>query len=241
MDDVRSETDVGGFYDDYVERQLAVGVNDRHRAILRWLRRFGLRAGHRVLEIGCGVGTVTQLIAKELGPRGSLLAVDLSPRSIEVATARLAGFANVRLLAGDVLETEITGPFDAVVLPDVIEHIPLEMHGALFSRVAAWLAPGGFVLLHYPNPYHLEWCQVHRPEELQIIDQPIYADRLLANAYPHGLALDFMQTYSIWIRDGDYTVAVLRPKPTAWDPTPIPEPRRSLTSRIAGRVRRLTA
>lgn len=238
---MQSATDVGGFYDDYVGRQLAVGVNDRHRAILRWLQRFGLRADHRVLEIGCGVGTVTQLIAEELGPRGSLIALDLSPRSVEVATARLTGFANVRLLAGDVLESEIAGPFDVVVLPDVIEHIPLETHSALFGRIASWLAPDGFVLLHYPNPHHLAWCQVHRPEELQIIDQPIHADQLLANAYPHGLSLDFMQTYSIWIRDGDYVVAVLRPEPTTWDPAPLPEPRRSLRSRVAGRLRRLTA
>ncbi len=78
--------DLKAFYDEYVGRQLAVGVNERHHAILRWLRRFGLCRGDRVLEIGCGVGTLTGLIASAIGPEGFLLAVDLSPKSIEAAS-----------------------------------------------------------------------------------------------------------------------------------------------------------
>jgi trans-aconitate 2-methyltransferase len=203
--------DARKFYDAYVDLELATGINDRHHSIMRWLRRAGLGPRHRVLEIGCGIGQLTELLAKEVGDGGSILAMDLSPRSVEVAGQRLAGFPYVELVAGDILETEIEGTFDVVVLPDVIEHIPIEGHGQLFARVAASLKPTGFVLLHYPNPHYLAWCHENTPDALQVIDQPIHADQLLANAYPSGLYLDFFQTYPIWIREGDYAVAVLRP------------------------------
>lgn len=231
--------DVTAFYDDYVGRQARVGINARHQAILGWAKRFGLRDGQRVLEIGAGIGTVTQLLSDAVGPRGSVLGVDLSPKSIATAQRRLESCSNVQMLAADILRAELKPGFDAIVLPDVIEHIPLEHHAALFERVASWLAPDGFVLLHYPNPLHLQWCHEHHPELLQIIDQPISADVLLANTYRHGLYLEFLQTYSIWIHEGDYVVAVLRAVATPVTFTHIPEPPRSLRRRVGGQLRRL--
>ena len=173
------------FYDDYVERQLRVGVNERHRSILRYLLRFGLQPHHRVLEIGCGVGTLTGLLADELRDGGRLLGVDLSPRSIEAA-----------------------------------------------------LEPGGFVLAHYPNPHYLAWCHDNRPDLLQELDQPVWADRLTADAYGAGLTLEYLETYSIWIREGDYQVALLRPRPARPDFHTIPE-RRGVGRRIRERLRGL--
>ncbi len=231
-----SNTDVGDFYDEFVDRQTRVGVNRRHEAIVAWLRRFGLRPDDLVLELGCGVGTVTQLVAEEL-PRGSVLGIDLSPRSVAAARERLAAYENVRLMAADVAAAEVEGEYDVVLLPDVIEHIPLERHDALFERVASWVKPTGFVLLHYPNPHHLEWFHEHHPERLQIVDQPIHADALLADAYRHGLYLDYYERYSIWIREGDYVVAVLRPAGGVGEFTRLPPPRPSLPTRAMRRVK----
>jgi trans-aconitate 2-methyltransferase len=233
-----SREDVTAFYDEFVDRQARVGINRRHEAILAWLKRFGMRADDRVLEIGCGAGTLTQLLAEAL-PGGSVLGFDLSPKSVEAARARLASFGNARVAAGDVLEVDAGGdPYDVVVLPDVIEHIPLEMHDALFGRIAGWVRSDGFVLAHYPNPHHLEWFHQHHPERLQIVDQPIHADVLLANAYRHGLYLDYLERYSIWIREGDYVVAVLRPTSGVGEFTKLPQPPPSLGARVRGLGRR---
>jgi cyclopropane fatty-acyl-phospholipid synthase-like methyltransferase len=125
-----------------------------------------------------------------------------------------------------------------VVLPDVIEHIPLEHHRLLFSRVASWLAPGGFVLLHYPNPWYLQWRHENKPEQVQLIDQPIHADTLTANVYPNGLYLDHLETYPIWISEGDCQVAVLRRKAAQASFTHVQQPR-SITRRLKGAIRRL--
>jgi 2-polyprenyl-3-methyl-5-hydroxy-6-metoxy-1,4-benzoquinol methylase len=224
------------FYDDYVARQLSVGVNARHRAIAAGLRRFGWRPGDRVLEIGSGVGTLTELLAEGQREGGKLVGVDLSPRSIEAARQRLSG-PNIRLIAGDVLELELVGPFDVIVLPDVLEHIPLEHHERLFDRVARWLAPEGFVFLNYPSPHYLAWCHEHRPDLLQAIDQPIHADALLRNVYRSGLYLVHLETYSIWIQEGDYVMAVLRLDAAAHTFTAVVE-RPTIMSRVRRRVAR---
>lgn len=235
-------TEAQTFYDEFVDHQVMVGVNERHHSILRHLKRAGLRPDHRVLEIGSGVGTLTGLLAGYLSPGGSLVGTDLSPKSIDVARVSLAGFGNAELVAGDILELEIGGKFDVVVLPDVIEHIPLEQHPQLFGRIAGWLRPQGFALLNYPNPNFLEWCHEHKPEGLQVIDQPIYTDVLTANAYPHGLYLDYLETYSIWVYERDYQVAVLRRRADATSFTEIPwRPpfRQKLREALALRARRL--
>jgi 2-polyprenyl-3-methyl-5-hydroxy-6-metoxy-1,4-benzoquinol methylase len=227
------------FYDGYVARQLRVGINARHRAIARGLRRFGWRPDDRVLEIGSGVGTLTALLAQGQGDRGELVGVDLSPKSIEAARQRLAAHQHVRLIAGDILKIELGGPFDVIVLPDVIEHIPLEHHAGLFQRVAGWLAPTGFVLLNYPEPHYLSWCREHRPDLLQAIDQPIHADVLLSNCRPAELYLAHLETYSLWVEEGDYVMAVLRLEGSPHTFTPV-APKGSFLTRVAqlmGRAR----
>jgi trans-aconitate 2-methyltransferase len=229
--------DAKTFYDEYVDRQSRVGVNERHRSIVRWLKRAGLRRDQRVLEIGCGIGTLTQLLVDEVS-EGSILALDLSPKSIEMARSRLASASNVHFEAADVLTLDLSEQFNIVVLPDVIEHIPLELHGALFERIAAWLEPDGFALAHYPNPHYQDWLRDNRPDLLQVIDQAVEADALLSHAYASGLYLDFLETYSIWIREGDYVVAVFRPKSGVDRFTELPERRPSLLSRGAARLRR---
>jgi hypothetical protein len=143
------------------------------------------------------------------------------------------------LLVGDLLHADIPGRYDVVVLPDIIEHIPLEVHRDVFKRVAAWVSDSGFVLLHYPNPHYLAWCRSREGAKLQIIDQPVHLDMLLANAYPHGLYLDYFERYSIWVREGDYVVAVLRPEAGIGTFTDLPEPAPTLAARARHHVSRL--
>jgi trans-aconitate 2-methyltransferase len=201
------------FYDAFSAHQVRVGINERHRAIRQWLKRFGLVPGMDVLELGCGVGTLTELIADTLGDTGHLLGVDLSPRSIELAQSRLATRRNVELLTADIVQLKLDRTFDVVVLADVIEHIPLEHHAELFANVRRWVRDTGWVLVHIPNPLFLEWCHRNRPDLLQQIDQPISTETLVANTQPNELYLSYLNTYSIWVQEGDYQVIVLKPRP----------------------------
>jgi ubiquinone/menaquinone biosynthesis C-methylase UbiE len=48
----------------------------------------GIRRGMRVLDLGCGVGDVSMLIAETVGPTGAVVGIDREQRAIETARAR---------------------------------------------------------------------------------------------------------------------------------------------------------
>ena len=67
------------------------------------LDRLRLAGGEHVLEIGCGTAAVTLPLARAVGERGRVIAVDISEPMLEVARQHVAeaGLRNVTLLLGD--------------------------------------------------------------------------------------------------------------------------------------------
>jgi ubiquinone/menaquinone biosynthesis C-methylase UbiE len=74
------------------------------------------REGHRVLDIGCGLGDTTVRLAELVGPAGHAHGVDVAERMIETAIeeAAEAGIENVSFATCDVQETEFDQTFDYV-------------------------------------------------------------------------------------------------------------------------------
>jgi ubiquinone/menaquinone biosynthesis C-methylase UbiE len=70
--------------------------------------------GDRVLDLGCGFGDATQQLAALVGPDGSALGVDASPRFIEAATQEAAGIDNVNFAVADIETATFDGRFDYV-------------------------------------------------------------------------------------------------------------------------------
>ncbi len=96
--------------------QLMLGrLEDPGRA--RWqrplalVRALGLRRGQTVAEIGAGSGYLVRRLARAVGPRGRVYAVDAEPRMLPVLLGRLhrAGIGNV---------TPVLGRDDDPLLPD---------------------------------------------------------------------------------------------------------------------------
>lgn len=214
---------IRSFYDGYATLQAERGINQRHLRIMQWLKQFGLQDGMRVLEIGCGIGTQTELLAEKL-PNGYLLAMDISPRSIEMAKQRLAGKKQVDLRCGDIVTLDVDGTFDMIVLPDVLEHIPISEHEILFQKLAKLLKPEGQVVIHIPSPQSLEWVIQHRPEILQVLDQPLHMGRLIPAITQAGLYPHHLQHYGLWSVDPDATIIVLRHYTKDLPFLPIPPP-----------------
>lgn len=91
-------------------------VSDLQRTMARHaLAELTVRGDERCLDVGCGDGYVTRLIAARL-PRGSVLGIDPSPRMIAAARAAPdpAG-THVRFTEGDVLELPFRADFNLVV------------------------------------------------------------------------------------------------------------------------------
>lgn len=211
QDSEKNRKELVNYYDDYVSRQKHVGVNLRHHSIIEKLKNAGLKSHHKVLEIGCGIGTFTSLLVEDI-KEGSIVSMDISGKSIEEAKQLFGKYTHLQLIHADVVEYDFKEVmFDVVVLPDVLEHIPIEFHDTLFKKISKVLSPSGFVFIHIPNPYFLEWCHKNNPEILQIIDQPITTDILSKSTYPNGLYIHELKTYSIWVVEGDYQYIVLKP------------------------------
>ncbi len=98
--------------------------------------------GARILEVGCGLG---DLIGKLDGSRR--IGIDVSPRMIDLARGRHPGLdLRVADLENDPLPD---GPFDAIVLHEVVGHLDDIQKG--LSRLGPLLAPGGRVIVTYYN------------------------------------------------------------------------------------------
>lgn len=200
---------VSDFYDEYTEQQFQKGIHIRHRTILQNLKKAGLRSDSKVLEIGCGIGTVTHLIAKAT-TNGKVLAVDISPKSIDMARHFNQQFNHVEFAITDMTDFSRPEKFDFVVLPDVIEHIPLAQHPHLFQVISQHLHENSTVAINIPHPLYLTWARKHQTEKLQIIDQPIHTDVLLQNTYAAGMYLHTLESYSLFVEEFDYQWIILK-------------------------------
>lgn len=97
----------------------------------------------RTLEVGCGAGEFSRLLAARAE---RVLAVDLSPRMVALARERSRGCANVDFVNADVTEYPLPAEhFDFVATLTTLHHLPLE---AALRKMASALRPGGvFVCL----------------------------------------------------------------------------------------------
>jgi SAM-dependent methyltransferase len=83
----------------------------------RLFRAAGIGPGDRVLDLGSGVGDVSLLVARLVGPTGIVIGVERSAESIAQAEARVAaaGLGNVSFRQGDATEVAGSEAFDAII------------------------------------------------------------------------------------------------------------------------------
>jgi SAM-dependent methyltransferase len=110
-----------------------------------------LRPGLRVLDVGCGPGSMTLGIAARIG-EGEVVGVDLSDSQVQLAARRAAehGVRNARFRTGDAYALPFAdGQFDAVFSHALLEHLREPVRALReFRRV---LAPGGVIGVATPD------------------------------------------------------------------------------------------
>jgi ubiquinone/menaquinone biosynthesis C-methylase UbiE len=100
-----------------------------------------LPEGASVLELGCGAGSEETV---ELAQRFRLTGVDVSREQIRRARERVPG---AEFVHADFLELDAPDEsFDAVCSFYVLNHVPRELLGQLFDRIARWLRRGGLAM-----------------------------------------------------------------------------------------------
>lgn len=201
--------EISNYYDEFSKKQVKTGINLRHYYLFDKLRYFGLVKNSSVLEIGSGIGTLSELIVKYVS-NGRIVLTDISKENISIAKARLSKFKNVTYHVTDMMNFNSKQTFDFIVLADVIEHIPIDQQPVLFKNLSKLIHSDSVIFINIPHPKIIEYFQKNDPTKLQIIDQAINAGQIMTIAEPLGFRLHFYQSYKLFHNQNDYVIIVFK-------------------------------
>ena len=134
-----------GHSDEEVER-----LETQARIVDPVTRRFwsvaGVEPGMRVLDVGCGAGHTTVLLADMVGEQGQVVGIDNAASAVAVARARSRERRTISYVHGDPTTHTFDAPFDAVVGRYVLmfQRDP----AGFLAGAARHVRPGGVVSFH---------------------------------------------------------------------------------------------
>jgi trans-aconitate 2-methyltransferase len=211
------------------ERYLAFD-DHRTRPAADLLARVPLRAPGRVVDLGCGPGNSTALLA-ERWPDAGVTGVDSAPAMLE--KARASGIrADWR--QADIADWKAEAPVDLLFSNAALQWLP--DHQTLLPRLLGNLRPGGVLAIQMPRNFqaasHVALRELAAEEpwaarlegalQAEPVAPPAWYHDLLA---PHAAALDIWQTEYLQALDGEDPVlrwteaTALRPVLQALDET----------------------
>ncbi len=105
----------------------------------------GIKAGMRVLDVGCGPGCISLQLARLVGPSGAVVGVDKSPRALDLARQRAASehLANVTFVESHLNAFESEQKFDALIGRFVLMFMPDP--AAILRQLSHHVVKGGIV------------------------------------------------------------------------------------------------
>ena len=157
-----------------------VYADERGRPFVDLLNRVGAEKPRGVVDLGCGPGNLTALLARRW-PGANVLGVDSSPEMVSRAVA--GGFRSVRFEVDDVRTWQPASdehPVDVLIANATYQWIPA--HLDLLPRLVGHVAPGGWFAFQVPGnhdePSHV---LLHR-----LATDPRFAEHTRGVARPHS-------------------------------------------------------
>jgi cyclopropane-fatty-acyl-phospholipid synthase len=174
------------------------GVDDAQRAKLDLVcRKLDLRPGQRLLDVGCGWGSLVLHAAGEYGVRA--VGVTLSAEQADLARARIseAGLGDrVQIRLQDYRGVD-DGPYDAIASVGMAEHVGANQLAGYASTLRSLLVPGGR-LLHHAIASHADLTDERVEPRSSFIDRYVFPDGELE---PLGSAITALDRAGLEVRD----------------------------------------
>ncbi len=123
-------------------------LSEAEEAALRTtVERAGIRDGMKVLDLGCGWGSLSLWVAEHFpGSNVTSVSNSQSQRDFIVATAAERGIGNINVIVCDMNEFEASDTFDRIVSVEMFEH--MRNYDELFRRIRSWLVADGRFFMH---------------------------------------------------------------------------------------------
>ena len=126
--------------------------------ILNW---YAFQENSDILEIGCGMGAITELLCQKAK---SVTSVELSKRRASAAYLRCRNYSNLEIIVGNLNDIEFEKKFDYITLIGVLEYQGRYTDSEnpfkdFLSKIKSLLKPNGKLLIAIENKYGLKyWC-----------------------------------------------------------------------------------
>lgn len=207
--------DVRAYYDEFLRYRMTsyrIDGNPRIEAAISRILPL-LRDTDRVLDVGCGIGIVSERLARRV-TAGKVHGIDISPMNIWYAerttrAGNLSFASHEAVNELDAASMELGGPADVVVLVDSIEHIPEADRPGFLRMLRGISSDSALLVITYPSPQYQRYLRENNPGELQVIDNSIELATLVEEAASAGYLLRHYSLECIW-RPGDYCHVILQ-------------------------------
>jgi len=187
------------------------------------VRRAGITDGMRVLDLGCGWGSLSLWIAEHF-PNTSVMSVSnsTSQRDFIVERSKERAIENLEVVTCDMNDFATDRRFDRVVSVEMFEH--MRNYGELFRRIDEWLLPDGrffmHIFCHRSTPYEYldkgpaDWMSRH------FFSGGIMPSADLPLRFPGNLSIDkrwhwngqhYAKTCNAWLSKMDANEDAIKP------------------------------
>ncbi|MDN3667824.1 class I SAM-dependent methyltransferase [Echinicola jeungdonensis] len=208
------------YYDQFISDKKKEEISLRDLHILEKLVAAGLKSNHKVLDVGCGLGELSHLIAHKVR-NGQVLAVDFSSESIQKATELWKKQENLKFEATDLRTFYKKGAtFDFFVFSDILEQNSPDSHFKLFESIQRHAHEHSTIFIHLPTPPYSAWKAQNDPEMLQAVEPSVNIGGLIKSIKDNGFYLEQATSYSVFYEEYDYQYFIFKPLKALENPTP---------------------